>query len=153
VVIVTVRGSESVTIAASPDAVWPWIVDLTRHSEWSPKDYSVELVDGEVGTVGARYRSVGWVPPNEKDHVNEVVITEVAPSSRFAFEATDASGTFLNAFTLAAQGDGTLVTSSLEFPEMTGISAVLVPILFPLVGKPDMRKRLALLKSRVETAS
>ena len=147
-----VRGSESVTIAAPPDAVWPWIVDLARHSEWSPKDYSVELVSGEVGTVGARYRSVGWVPPNEKDHVNEVVITEVEPTSRFAFEASDASGTFFNSFDVASEGDGTRVTSTLQFPDMTGISAVMVPILFPLVGKPDMRKRLALLMSRVEAA-
>ena len=138
-----VTGSERVTIAAAPETVWPWIVDLTRHGSWSPKAYSVELLAGEAGTVGARYRSVGWVPPNEKDHVNDVVVTEVVPPSRFAFEATDASGTFHNTFTLVASGKGTIVTSSLVFPEMKGISALMVPILFPLVGKPDMRKRLA----------
>jgi hypothetical protein len=39
------------------------------------------------------------------------------------------------------------------FPEMTGMSAVLVPVLFPLVGKPDIRKRMAMLKSAVEASS
>jgi hypothetical protein len=37
-------------------------------------------------------------------------------------------------------------------PRMKGGSAVLVPVLFPLVGKPDIRKRMNSWKAKVETS-
>jgi len=33
------------------------------------------------------------------------------------------------------------------------MAAVMVPIVFPLYGKPDMRKRMQLLKEKVESAT
>jgi len=42
----------------------------------------VDLVSGEPGAVGARYRSVGVIP-GDKDHANDVEITEVVPGKRF----------------------------------------------------------------------
>ena len=41
------KGTVAVTIAAPPESVWPWIVDVSKHDEWSPKPYRVELVSGE----------------------------------------------------------------------------------------------------------
>jgi uncharacterized protein YndB with AHSA1/START domain len=148
----TTQGTVSVTIAARPEAVWPWVADLGKHAEWSPKPYRVELVSGEMNAVGSRYRSVGWVPPNDGNHANDVEITQVEPTSRFALEATDDSGVFRNTFDLVTVDAGTEVTFHLVFPEMRGMSAILVPILFPLVGKSDMRKRMGLLKAKVESA-
>ena len=144
------QGTVSVTITAAPEAVWPWIADLTKHSEWSPKPYRVELVSGDLNTVGSHYRSVGWVPPNDANHENDVEITEVVPTTRFALNATDSSGTFQNTFDLTLVGTGTEVTFTIVFPKMTGLSAILVPILFPLVGKTDLKKRMQLLKEHVE---
>jgi hypothetical protein len=34
---------------------------------------------------------------------------------------------------------------------MKGVARVVVPLLFPLVGKPDIRKRMKLLKTKVES--
>jgi hypothetical protein len=34
---------------------------------------------------------------------------------------------------------------------MNGVAKVLLPVLFPLVGKSDMRKRLGLLKTAIES--
>jgi uncharacterized protein YndB with AHSA1/START domain len=149
----TTTGTGSIVIQATPEEVWPWISDLTRHPQWSPKDYSVELVTGELGAVGSTYRSVGWVPPNEKDHVNEVTITEAQAPTRFVLTAHDATGDFTNTFVLAPADGGTSVTYTIVFPPMKGMLAVLTPILFPLVGKPDITKRMALLKAKVESAS
>ena len=149
----TTQATVSVTIQAAPDVVWPWVADITRHAEWSPKPYRVELVSGEPNAVGTRYRSVGWVPPNDGNHVNDVVITEVVPVSRFALDARDDSGTYVNTFDLRPVADGTEVTFHIVFPPMKGLSAVMVPLLFPIVAKPDFRKRLSLLKQKVESPS
>jgi uncharacterized protein YndB with AHSA1/START domain len=70
------QGTFPVHIEAEPSAVWPWVVDLSRHAQWSPTKYEVEMLSGVTGQVGARYRSVGWVP-GDSDHVNDVEITKV----------------------------------------------------------------------------
>lgn len=144
-------GEFRVTIQASPERVWPWIADLARHAEWSPKPYTVEWLSGEPNAAGSRYRSVGWIPGDE-NHVNEGEIVESHPYDRFALRADDSDGPYANTYTLAPSGDGTEVTFRLVFPSMKGMSAVLAPALFPLVGKPEIRKRMALLKEKVEAA-
>jgi uncharacterized protein YndB with AHSA1/START domain len=149
----TVQDTVSTTIQAAPEAVWPWVADISRHNEWSPKPYRAELVAGEMNAVGSRYRSVGWVPPNDGNHANDVEITEVVPMTRFALRATDESGAFVSTFDLLPVVGGTQVTFHIVFPPMKGLSAVMVPLLFPIVAKPDFRKRLALLKRMVEATS
>jgi uncharacterized protein YndB with AHSA1/START domain len=145
------QGSFPVTIAATPQQVWPWISDLSKHPQWSPKPYRVELTSGDAGTVGAHYQSVGWIP-GDKDHGNDVEITEAVENQRFAFTATDQQGVFSNTYTLRAAGaDSTEVVFDLVFPQMKGMTALAVPVLFPLVGKPDIRKRMQLLKAAVES--
>jgi uncharacterized protein YndB with AHSA1/START domain len=146
------QATSSISIDAPPEAVWPWIGQIERHAEWSPKQYKVELVSGQPDAVGSTYRSVGWVP-GEKEHVMEVVLTEVVPGERFALSANDQQGTFTNTYDLRKLDKGTEVTYHLRFPPMKGIAALMVPVLFPLVGKADIRKRMKLLKSKVESSS
>lgn len=141
----------SITIQAPPESVWPWIGRIEKHAEWSPKPYRVELVSGEPDSVGTTYRSVGWVP-GEKEHEMDVVLTEVVPGERFALRADDHQGSFTNTFDLRKTDGGTEVTYRLAFPPMKGLAAVVVPVLFPLVGKADIRKRMKLLKAKVESA-
>ena len=146
------HGEFSVTIAASPETVWPWISQLDKHVEWSPKPYSIEWISGEPNAVGSKYRSVGWIP-GDKNHVNEGEITEVIPNQRFALRADDKQGSFANTFVLKPSGDGTEVTFSLVFPEMKGVMAAMVPVAFAMMGKPDIRKRMAKLKAAVEASA
>jgi hypothetical protein len=48
-------------------------------------------------------------------------------------------------------GDGaTEVRFTLTFPELKGFAAMAAPVVFPLLGKPDIRKRLDLLKEKAE---
>ena len=145
------QGEFSVTIAAAPETVWPWVSQLDKHAEWSPKPFSIEWVSGEPNSVGGRYRSVGWVP-GDKNHVNEGEITEVVPNERFALRADDEQGPFQNTYVLRPSGDGTEVTFKLVFPEMKGVMAAMVPIVFATMGKPDIRKRMANLKATVEAS-
>jgi uncharacterized protein YndB with AHSA1/START domain len=148
----TTQGTFTVTIDAPPEKVWPWVADLTKHPEYSPKPYQVELVAGEAGKVGTRYKSVGAIP-NDKHHGNEVEVVESVPDERFVLRADDDLGPFMNTYVLRPSGSGTEVSYTLVFPPLKGAAAMMVPILFPLVGKKDIRKRLQLLKAKVESTT
>jgi uncharacterized protein YndB with AHSA1/START domain len=146
----TVQGTFTVTIDAPPDEVWPWIADVTKHGAWSPKAFSAELVSGEVGQVGSRYRSVGWIP-NDKNHSNDVEIVEAVPHERLVLRSDDSLGPFTNTYVLQPAGSGTEVAWTLAFPPLRFPMSVMAPLLFPIVGKPDGRKRVQLLKRAVES--
>ena len=75
----------------------------------------------------------------------------MVPGQRFVLVGSDANGPHQNIYTLRPSGTGTEVTHQLIFPEMKGVAKVLLPVLFPLVGKSDMRKRLGLLKTAIES--
>ena len=137
-------------INAPVDAVWPLVSDITKHALWSPKPYSVESVSGENGAVGSKYQSTGFVPPAEKNHRNDVEITEIIPGSKIVFTAHDANGNFINTFILESVGGGTKVTFQHDFPKMVGIARILLPILLPITGKKDAKVRLGLLKAKAE---
>ena len=137
-------------INAPVDAIWPWVVNLEAHSEWSPKSYKVELISGQSGAVGSKYRSVGVIPPGDKDHANDVEISEIEPGKKIVFLAHDENGTFRNTFTFATVSDGTEVTFNHLFPRMKGMGMILLPLLLPTVGKKDAMKRLGMLKTRAE---
>ena len=144
-----VSGTFTKTIDAPPAAVWPWIAELEKHAEWSPKTYRAELLAGEPGAVGSRYRSVGWVP-GDKEHSNDVTIVEMVPEKRLELRSDDPRGSFKNAYSLRPAGAGTEVEYEIVFPEMKGPMRLMLPVLFPLIAKTDIRKRLELLKQKVE---
>jgi uncharacterized protein YndB with AHSA1/START domain len=140
----------SQNIDAPVEAVWPWIADITKHAQWSPKPFVAQLTSGENGAVGSTYSSVGHVPPADKNHKNEVEITQVVPHSKFVFRAHDENGYFINTFTLKPTGAGTEVTFQHDFPKMKGTGRILLPLLLPSVGKRDAMVRLGMLKSKAE---
>jgi uncharacterized protein YndB with AHSA1/START domain len=146
-------GTVTTTIQAPPEKVWAMVSDLETHASWSPKDYSMRWTSGEPNQVGSVLHSVGSIP-GKKHNENDVQITERVEPTRFAFRATDPQGVFLNEWDLRPVGDGATEASfTMTFPKMHGIAAVLAPIAFPLVGKPELRKRMALLKQAVESSS
>jgi uncharacterized protein YndB with AHSA1/START domain len=144
-------GEFDVTIDAPADQVWPWVADLGKHAEWSPKPYVVEWIHGEPNAVGSRFRSVGVIP-GDKQHTNEGEIIESTRPKRLALTSHDKQGSYSNVITLTPEGQGTKVTLRLEFVQMHGPAALLVPFVFPLLGKKDLRARMAMLKAKVEGA-
>jgi uncharacterized protein YndB with AHSA1/START domain len=144
------EGVFKVSIAAPPDQVWAWVGDLGKHSSWSPKPYTVEWISGEPNQVGSRFRSIGAIPM-DSHHQNEGEITERDEGKRFALEAHDKEGDYRNVFVLADGPSGTTeVTHTLTFLKTHGVASVMVPMIFPLVGKADIRKRMQLLKAKAE---
>jgi len=143
-------GTFTMRIQAPPPTVWGLVADLGMHQSWSPKPYTVEWLSGEPNQVGSRFRSVGWVP-GDKHHTNEGEITERVQPTRFAFKSDDSGGWFSNEWDVIPVGDGaTEVRFTLTFPELKGFAAIAAPVVFPLLGKPDIHKRLDLLKEKAE---
>jgi uncharacterized protein YndB with AHSA1/START domain len=146
-------GTLSTTIRAPIEQVWAVVGDLNTHASWSPKSYAMTWTSGEPNQVGSRFSSVGSVPGNAHNE-NDVVITERIEPTKLAFQANDAQGVFLNEWNLRSLGaDATEVSYTITFPKMNGIAALLAPAVFPLVGKSDIRKRLAMLKQKVESGA
>jgi len=148
----TTQGTFTVTIDAPPDQVWPWVADLTKHGDYSPGQFSAELLSGEMGKVGTKYRSVGVIP-GDKQHSNEVEVVEAVPNERLVLRSEDKLGSFTNTYVLRPAGSGTEVSHTIAFPPLKFPMSLMIPILFPIVGKRDGRKRMELLKAKVEAAS
>jgi hypothetical protein len=93
--------------------------------------------------------------PTDKHHENVGEITESEPNRRFALRADDPEGPFLNSYTLTPAGDGaTTVTYRIVFPRMSPPPKNLIAaLIFNTSGKADIRRRMRLLKERVESTT
>jgi len=77
--------SVSRDIAASPDAVFTALTDITRMGEWSPENYASEWNDGfSEAAVGAMY--TGHNRNGDKEWTTEARIVELVPNQRFFFD-------------------------------------------------------------------
>ncbi len=78
--------SVSRTIAASPEAVWALISDVTRMGEWSPETTGARWVGGATGpAVGARFKGSNRNGARRWSTTCKVVAAE--PGRSFAFDA------------------------------------------------------------------
>jgi uncharacterized protein YndB with AHSA1/START domain len=132
----------------APD-VFAYIVDLTRHGEWSPAELRIEpLAPGRPAAVGGKFRSFGTT--GGKPFENQVEITELEPDKRFGFSAqTQKLGNVRHTFVLTPIAGGVRVDRIIDMPKSQGITALLVAVLVP----PRQKKTLQLLKARLEGAN
>lgn len=105
--------SVSRNIAASPEAVYAALVDVTRMGEWSPENHTNEWKEGvSQAEVGARW--VGHNRNGDKEWSTESRVAALVPNERFYFEclAPDFNDFhFANwGFDIAAAADGCEVT-------------------------------------------
>ena len=146
-------GTLSTTIDAPIERVWAVVGDLNTHGSWSPKPYELSWTSGEQNRVGSKFHSVGSIP-GKSHNENDVEITERVEPTKLAFRANDPQGVFLNEWNLRSLGDNATEASyTVTFPKMHGVAAILAPVVYPLTGKPGIRKRLAMLKEKVETGT
>jgi hypothetical protein len=86
-----VSGTDQVSVArdvaASPDALWAMVADVTRMGEFSPENAACEWIgDTREPVVGARFRGTNRNGKRTWKTVGEVVTAE--PGRAFAFEVT-----------------------------------------------------------------
>lgn len=77
--------SVSREVAATPEAVFAAVTDVTRYGEWSPENYRNEWKDGATeATIGARW--VGHNRNGDFEWSTEARVAELVPNERFTFE-------------------------------------------------------------------
>ncbi len=136
------------TIERSPDVVFDYIADVSKHAEWSPKPFRVEGSTGRVH-VGDTFVSVGRIP-GDKNHRNEVTVTECVPPRRLVLESHEKGERFINSFELSADGPGTRLTRTMDAPRPSFPLSVVFPLIMSAVIRPDVQKGLRNLKAALE---
>lgn len=76
----------SIDIAAPPEKVYAYLVDFTKHKEWSMSVQDIQLVKGEAGKVGAQYRAEESIP---RPITSFATITALDAPRLIAWESTD----------------------------------------------------------------
>jgi uncharacterized protein YndB with AHSA1/START domain len=145
-----VQAAWTVSSSKSPQAVFDYLSDFNRHHEWSPKPLRIEGAPAGPATKGATFTSYGWIP-GDKEHRNDVEVTEVSPPSRIAWVARERGEEFINTFVLTPEGPGTRIERQMDSPKPTGFVGVLFPVIMKMVVKPGVQKGMNQLAQRLET--
>ena len=76
------------TVAASPEAVWDLLADVTRIGEFSPECKQAEWLDGATGAaVGARF--AGYNQKGPREWTRPCTVTACDPPTRFSYVVGD----------------------------------------------------------------
>ena len=122
-------------VETSPETVWPLVSDLTKHGEWSADPLTV------TATGETTFESVAT--SKGKEFRATLTVLESDAPRRFAFRATDATGTYEHTFTLAPDpAGGTTVTREVDATELTLAQKALFYAVLPIVKKPNAQKAL-----------
>ncbi len=141
------RG-QSIHIHATPEAVFDYVSDLSKHPEWSAQPLVVQ-VKGPV-QVGTTYTSDADFMGKPHGHGQ---ILEVERPRRFAFDAADSSGHFKWHFNITPVGDG--VRLDYGFGRLSAPLPFLLlqgAVFWPLFGSKWTTQSLERIKAKLEAA-
>lgn len=98
------------SIAASPEAVFAALADITRMGEWSPETHNAEWNDGSAGAeVGAMF--TGHNRLGDREWTTEATIVECEPGRRFFFDCQVGDFVFAKwGYAIEAADEGCVVT-------------------------------------------
>jgi len=147
-----VTADWTVVVDRPVEQVFDYLTDISRHHEWASGEFRIEnLTEGPLA-VGSTWTSYGFQPPNSKDHRNDVTVTELVRPSRFAFAAADRGDETINSYVLTAEGSGTRVERTMDFPKPGGPMGLAFPGLLKGVIKPGIQKTMEVFKANIEGA-
>lgn len=97
-------------IAASPEAVFEALTDITRMGEWSPENFATEWKDGFTeAAVGAIY--TGHNRHGDREWTTDARIVELVPNERFFFDCLSRDFVFAKwGYAIEATDGGSRVT-------------------------------------------
>jgi hypothetical protein len=106
------RFAKEITINASPEHVYDYVADFSRHGEWGAHSLQVPAAPGPAAP-GLTVQSTAQQFGTQRENLT---VIDATPGKRFAFESKGGLGTVLNAFDLESAGDGaTRLTKSQDF--------------------------------------
>ena len=108
------QHTETITIAAPPDAVYALVADVTRMGEWSPETVSAEWIEGSIGpAVGARFKGNNKL---KGPWSTKCTVTAADPGREFAFTNGDTNWRYR----FEARDGGVDVIESFEIVKLPG---------------------------------
>ena len=144
----TVRTSQ-VLVRAPLQTVFDYVSDLTRHPEWNG-GLKIEAVSPGAVEVGKEYISHGAVA-TQKNRPNTVQVTEYAPPRIFSFVALDPNfGKVFHTFNFTEHDGGVMITRTMTVTLNPLLALMFRLFIYPLVGRPSMKKSMAALKQKLE---
>ena len=142
----------TIDVDRPPEAVFDYLVDVSKHVEWSPKPYRTDGLEPGPVSVGTSFTSRGWVP-GDSDHVNVVTVTAVDRPTRLVLESKEKDDVFVNTFVISAAGSGSRVERTMDMPTPGGVLGFVFPLAVRLIAKPNIQKGMDLLKTKLETSA
>jgi uncharacterized membrane protein len=142
--------TESIEIARSPEEVFAYIDDLSRHGEWQEQIQQVTVLTEGPTKVGSRARDRRKVPGSVQEITYE--ITAHDPPRSASFRGVDGAVRPVGTVTVAPADGGSRVTLQLDF-EGHGLGGKL---LLPLVrgqARKQVPRDQQRLKERLEAQS
>jgi uncharacterized protein YndB with AHSA1/START domain len=120
--------AHSVEVRGTPDEVFAYLADFSRHHEWSPTPLRIEAETEGPVRAGSRFRGVGQT--RGADIESTVEVTEVDAPRRLAFVATSPSTTFRHELSLTPSGAGTRVERRMTLLKAKPV----LRLIWPIVG-------------------
>ena len=141
------KYSSETTINATPERVFDYVADMTKHGEWGDHGLQVTRTSAENG-VGATYSSTAKQFGTQRE---SQVVLEYDQPRRFAFDATGSLGVAHHVFEIEPSGSGARVTKSMELTKPSVMARIMTPVISSQQRK-GLQQDLARIKARLETA-
>ncbi|MEM7336807.1 MAG: SRPBCC family protein [Chloroflexota bacterium] len=146
----TTMRFDTVINGRSPQDVFEYVSDLTRHGEWAANPLEITANQNSangVPSVGQTFTSAATVRSLSFDA--QLTITAYEPNSRFSFSGEDSTGKFEHHFSFKAVDGGTAVSRQINFT-LSAMQWIIFTILYIPVRKPAGNRALELLKEKLE---
>ena len=146
-----IKAQLSTVVNRPPEDVFAYLADVSKHAEWSPKAYRVEGLDGPV-RLGHDVHVVRLGPegrrPSQRRRGHGV-----RRARTIEFTGREKGEDFLNTYVLTAQGSGTRIDRTLDFPKPDGIGGAFFPLVLGGFIKPATNKGMKMLKANLENGT
>ena len=136
----------SIEIDRSPEDVFAYLDDLSRHGEWQAQIREIHVETDGPTRIGSRAREKRAVPGGVREMTYE--ITEHDPPRRVSFRGVDGPVRVVGTVTVSPADGGSRVSLELEF-EGHGIGKLLLPLVRSQARKEVPRNQQRL-KERLE---
>lgn len=139
----------SVTINASPEEVFAYVADITKHPEWAQPAHRLEIQKMSEGPIGqgSTFKSVGHQFGRNED---TVTITEYVPNQRVVYEASGNAGLLRHSFEVAPADGGVRLTKSVDIVQAKFPLTLLAPLVKMFIIPGSLDGDLQRIKQRIE---